>query len=433
MLLPTPQNSANDPAGTLKLHYEYDFSTGTVPIIDFTGSLVFPDLTKLTIGICDQDQPTDLTNPSLASQPKSFSATFTSHNDGKSPETHGQNVTFVTDVGVPGLLNLKNLQFSADHLGLPDVKFGTFELCTGILEVILKDLFEKLNLNGGDSPFSLFISANGFGINLHFGLPDIPLGGGTLENVRFELRSAIHFDFSGVGSGRGVFLVFNLGKFIDVGLDKIDWPNLSASEIGHAMLSLTAPISFTFTPFTVKFTSIFGFLAKWDPDTAKITFPGFMCVSMEGGLALAFDIGVAKGGVSLTLGLRWCPTLEAGQIKCLTDLAIGIIIDAHASVIELIDIRIHVELFATLHLECPPSQMIGNLIFSGYASISIAFVTIDVSFTVNLDNILGLHPCSAASNCAALPINAGSQQVEWAEVHADDCVADFLAALERVA
>jgi len=77
--------------------------------------------------------------------------------------------------------------------------------------------------------------------------------------------------------------------------------------------------------------------------------------------------------------------------------------------------------------------MIGNLVFSGYASISIAFVTIDVSFTVNLDNILGLHPCSATSNCAALPRNVLSPQVEWAMSHADDCVAEFFAALERAA
>jgi hypothetical protein len=172
-------------------------------------------------------------------------------------------------------------------------------------------------------------------------------------------------------------------------------------------------VTLTIDPFVIRFTFILGI--------RKVNVSGppefGICVTGDAGLGVAFDIGVANGGASITLGARFCPDPKTGLI-----ISVGVSIDAWATVLSIIDIRLHAELFINLYLSCAPSvHMIGHLVFSGYASLKIAFVTISASFTVNLDQFLGLSPCDKAE--ARLQGIAPSD-IEIAR-HVDSCVREF--------
>jgi hypothetical protein len=128
----------------------------------------------------------------------------------------------------------------------------------------------------------------------------------------------------------------------------------------------------------------------------------FACLTADGGLALAFDVGIAKGSVSIAIALRYCPSVTISKNTtewCLSILELGIVVDAEAVVVQIIHITIHAEFMATLNLAASsPLDMICKLTFRGYASIEVLFAKVEYDFEVNLDGLLGLH-CSGT--CSA--------------------------------
>jgi hypothetical protein len=387
-------------------------------------------LTALADPICTGDLK--LGELKLAAQPKSFKAQFGIKNNKST-----QSIVLISDVGVPGMMRITNTEFRVEGGSGVSVKFGSFELCPGLLEKILDALMKVLqDLLGGDSPFSIFFENGGLGLHWHLELPSIPLGGGSIDTLALLIRNAFRFDFGG-GGGRGFFFTLHLGKLPSVGFDGIDWPHLHMTPIGEAIIERTERMTFTFTPFTVDFACVFGFRAKasFDPHFKA---DGFMCLRADGGLALAFDIGIVRESVSLTLGLVWCPSYEDGQFHCLTQLGMAITVDARACVIEIINIRVTAELIATFDLSCkPPKDMLVHMAFHGKGSISIGFVTISKEFDVDLDKILNLHPCAEADPyckvSTALPGPARGANDDLLLAHVDKCVSTFFTAMECAA
>lgn len=382
------QKEYDDAKAALTLKYTFNYqkdSAGTLQMIgtDLSTSCSFPKLGAVTEEVCDQD-----TQFTLTSHPKSFSCEITKKHDSDLT----QNTTFVTDIGVPGVLVLNDVKFTVTGLGQTAVEFGDVELCPGLFTAILNDVISKWNLLGSGETFKflVFWDKRGPGVYLSLDPGLTKMGGGKLDNLKIEARIAFNLDFSSGGS-RSIALVINLGNGRAHNFQDIDWPNAPMASFGHEFLKQIAPVTLFIEPYDFKFTMALGFRARTVGQDLDLE--TFVCIDAEAGFGFGFS-GVAKGSATLNLALRWCPTLKDGLLQCVDVLAIGVIIDAEAVVLGLINIVLHAEIFATLLLSCsPPNRMIAHVEFSGYASIKIAFVKIEAHFTVSLDKILGLDPC----------------------------------------
>jgi hypothetical protein len=384
LLLADPE-PGKDVKGKLVLRYFYDSNHLEAP--RFEGTVDFPDLRPLAIPVCDQQIAMK-----LAMQPISLTSRFT---DATPPVT-----TLHADLGAPGVVVLKDCIFEAEGVGAPKVKFGKVSICDGLLKEIFEGIVSKL-AGFTDSDFSIRPYLGGIDFKWPIALPNVPLGLGSIENLHLEFKGDLKFDFTSVGLSRGILFAVVLGKFELESLDKLQWLKARPEVIGPRMMSLTSPVSFTFVPFTVRFSGLVGFVARIkDAPKPEVELLAFACLSAEAGLALAFDVGIVTGGVSLTVCLRWCPWayIKVSDPKNLRFqvgiLQIGIILDGHACVIGLINIRLHAEIMASLALGCSHADgVLSHVEFSGYASIKIFFAKIEVHFTVNLDPVLHITGC----------------------------------------
>jgi hypothetical protein len=396
-LMPGVFNANADPKGTLTLKYHYDSSVSPVP--EFTGTIEYPDLTSLTTPVCEGTA--DL---KLACQPKQLNARF-----GSKIQT---DVRLVFDLGVKGIFVLKDSTATLGQDGRPHFGFGKFEPCPGLFELLFSDLIKKLSSSGGNS-FQIFASLSSITFQIPIALPDVPLGAGTLINFQFHFRVAFRFDFTSSGSSRGLCTFFALGNPQFKGLEglSVDWLSVGASlddlaKFAFDVMAHIEPLSLTFTPFTVRFKSALIFRAIPIANSNLPKLQAITCFEAQGGLAFDFSLAVIKGGISIALALRWCPKLEIGATCSYFDpslLAVGIVFDGHACVIEIINIKVHAEIMASLHLGCPqPKNTIEHVVFSGYASIDMFLVTIKVDFTVDCDSILGLQHCETPKPCTTV-------------------------------
>jgi len=390
LLYPKVSNAGSTATkGKLTIHFSFHYhkENGQVTLDSQQSTAIckFPNLSGLSEEICGSSGGSLV--PTLGIHPKSFEATLTETSQHATQSSH-YTAQLIADVGVPGWLAFRDSSFQLQD-GATTFHLGKFELCPSILTKILGDLFGKLNLFGSGS-LSLHVGFDLHGpeIGLSINLLPANMGGGVISNLKFEIRLGIHIDSSTKGSGCAFALFFNLGEYLHPDLSLLDWsnPDISLSEFAQLMLRELRPVTLNIDPFVFRFTFILGVRRI---DVSGI--PEFgICLTADAGLGVSFDVGVANGGASVTVGARFCPDVRTGFI-----VSVGVMVDAWATVLSVINIRLHAELFVSLYLGCAPSfKMIGHLVFSGYASLTIAFVTISASFTVNLDNFLGLHPCS---------------------------------------
>jgi hypothetical protein len=375
---------------TIQFTFVYNKSNGDI-VLDSKQTdttCKFPDLTKLNDDLC-----TSTIQLTFGIHPKSFDADFTESDKTGNHYT----ATSVVDIGVPGLLAFRDSRFVLKD-GTTSFTLGKFDLCPNSLTLVFQDLLDKVNLFGG-SNLSLHTGWDAAGPEIGLSIDLLPagMGGGIVTNLKFEIRLGLHIDGSSLGSGCAFAIFFNLGEYLHPDLSLLDWSNsgISMADLAQSILSQLRPVTLTIDPFVFRFTFILG-IRK-----IRVSLPPEfgICVTADAGLGVAFDVGVASGGASLTLGARFCPDPTTGLV-----VAVGVTVDAWATVLEIIDIRIHAELFISLYLKCAPNfRMIGHIVFSGYASLKVAFVTISASFTVNLDDFLGLHPCSGR-DLAQFPI-----------------------------
>jgi hypothetical protein len=415
------QKEYDDKKGKLKVTYTYNYekdSTGNFKSIGNDVSTVcnFSALDKVTTEVCDQK-----TKLTLSSHPKSFSLEISKKHDAQ----FEQKTTLVIDIGVPGILVLKDLRFLVTGIGQTTVDFGDVELCPGLFAEILNVLVSDLNKSGSGDKFKflIFWDKRGPGAFLSIDPGLSKMGGGELKHLKIEARVAFNLDFSSGGGNRTIAMVINLGEGQAHNFGDIDWPSVPMSTFGHQFLRGMQTVELDIKPYTFRFGMALGFRARVVDQDLKLE--TFICIQAEAGYAFSFDGSVAKGEASLTLALRWCPTLENGVLQCVDVLAIGIIANAHAVVIGIINITLHAEIFATLLLGCsPPNRMIAHIEFSGYASITIAFVKIEAHFTVSLDKILGLDPCR--HDCVGSIQQRDHDVLELAATaHASRCVTAF--------
>ncbi len=421
MLFPTPNDGPPKPVkGKLSIQFTflYHKQNGQVTLDSQTATTTckFPDLTPLNKEICRDGAP-ELT---IGVHPKSFEATLSESNK----QGNHYNAQLVADIGVPSLLAFQDSTFAIKD-GTTSFHLGNFQLCPGVLKEILNDLFGKLNLLGNGA-LSLHVSFDLHGpeIGLSINLLPAGMGGGVLTNPKVEVRLAIHIDFGGSGSRCGFALFFNLGEYLHPDLSSLDWPNtnISLSSLLQQMLPQLRPVTLNIDPFVFRFNFILA--VRRVGVTGNLEFG--VCLSADAGLGVSFDVGVANGGASVTVGARFCPDPLTGFV-----VSVGVMIDAWATVLSIISIRLHAELFVSLYLGCPARQMIGHLVFSGYASITIAFVTISASFTVNLDSFLGLHPCQG--NPGALASAPKTLGPEVLARHVNKCVQEFAIGIRGIA
>jgi hypothetical protein len=416
--------SKNKIAGTLTLRYHYDNgSANTQDAVSFTGTIDYPDLTPLAKAVCDA--PADL---SLGCQPKHFKAEF-----GTSTPA---SVMLTFDLGVKGVFVLKDTVAQISGNGGPQFHFGSFAPCPGLFALLFSDLLTKLSgLAGNGKGFQIFPSLTGLTFQWPISLPNLPLGGGSLSNLQFHFRTAFRFDFTSGGQKRGVFSLFAIGIPDFKGLEGfgLDWlAAVQMLDLGMSIMPHIEPVTLTISPFTVRFKSGLGFRAIPSASGDLPRLEAFACIEIQGGLALEFSIEIIKGGVSITLALRWCPTLVIDpNLRCVafdpSHLAIGIVIDGHACVIEMINIKVYAEIMALLKLGCPnPKQTLEDVEFSGYASIDLFMVSIRVDFHVNFDAILGLTHCDTPAPCMALNGRPTPDQLHVAVMqHIDDAIASL--------
>jgi hypothetical protein len=388
-----------EPEGELTIEYSFDSERPLEH--SASGRLEFPDLTGLTKAVCERDMKFG-----LAAQPKKFEGSFETPFGGP-PPTFRAEVT--ADLGVPGILRFKDTKFRVTESDLvPQVTWGTLDVCDGVLKIILEKIVLKLlaMLGGGGGggggnnfPFSIKLDLSGLQIGFDLGSQtDIPLGGGTLRNLNFGFRLAINFDFTGSGSQRGLFMAVFLGKMRVPHLEGFQWAGVALVDLGHLLMSRVDALEFQFTPFVARLGLALGFRVLPPAGGLQLERSQFLaCLRLDGGISLAFDVGIASGSVSLALTVRYCPTAELtaeGVKYCLSIVAVGIVFDGRASVAGVITVNLHAEIIATLKLGCEkPNEMISHVVFSGSASIEIAWVKVEFHFTVNLDSILGLRSC----------------------------------------
>lgn len=349
--------------------------------------------------------------------PRSFRATFKKSID--APADY--DATLKADVGVPGLLVLKNCTMQSRPGEAVAFKPGDLEPCGDLLKQVFELLLDKLKGllgfggdggGGGKSPFKFeFLDGlKGFMVSLRLPVPRIPFGIGSLENLTFDFRLGLSIDISRSGINTGSMFTFILGDYPKKGFGGIKWLDLPMPEIGMQIFKDLRPPTLTVTPFTVRFSTIIAVRVK-PPKTEGLTLPNpfkqvcfeaVACISGEGGLALSFDIGVANGTVSITLGIVWCPHAafkfeftpsgaRGDEAFSFDEIALVARLELNASVLGVVNIFVRVQAMAQLKLTCKES-ILTHLEISGTASIEMLFVTVDVSFTVNLDPLLGINP-----------------------------------------
>jgi hypothetical protein len=411
------------------------------------GAVDFADFTKGVGDVCEG---------SLAFRikiaPRSFHASFK-----KSLEAPADyDATLVADVGVPGLLVLKNCQVTAKAGQAVSFRPGDLTPCGELLKEVFELLLDKLKgllgfgsgggnsggSSGGKSPFSvdLLDGLKGFLVSLRLPVPRIPLGIGSLENLTFDFRLGLSIDISKSGVNTGSMFTFILGDYPKKGFGGIKWLELPLPDVGMAIFKELRPPTLTITPFTVRFSTILAVRVR-PPRTEGLTIPNpfrsvcfsaAACISGEGGLALAFDIGVANGTVSITVGIVWCPHatylftfrpdgVRGDEAFSFDEIALVARLELKASVLGVVNIFVRVQAMAQLKLTCKES-ILTHLEVSGTASIEVLFVTVDVSFTVDLDPLLGINPqaCmrdkTGPQQLCALPEPSALAQLALAEL-----------------
>ncbi len=385
--------------------------------VEVDASVEFPELTK---GVSDVCEGTLAFRIKIA--PRSFNATFK-----KSFEDPADyDVTLMADVGVPGLLVLKNCRIQSKPGESVSFKPGDLEPCGELLKIVFELLLEKLKGllgfgggNGGGSNsgsskspfrFDLLDGLKGFMISLRLPVPRIPFGIGSLENLTFDFRLGLSIDISRSGINTGSMFTFILGDWPKKGFGGLKWLDLDLPDIGRAIFKDLRPPTLTVTPFTVRFSTVIAVRVK-PPRTGgldipnpfrRVCFQAVACISGEGGLAIAFDIGVANGTVSITLGIVWCPHatylfdfspdgVRGDESFSFDEIALVARLELKASVLGIVNIFVRVQAMAQLKLACEES-ILTHLEVSGTASIEMFLVTVDVSFTVDLDPLLGIDP-----------------------------------------
>jgi len=367
----------------------------------------FPDFTKGVQDVCEGSIAFR-----IKIKPRSFHASFN-----KSIQKDADyNAKLVADIGVPGLLVLKNCELTSRPGTAVDFKPGDFSFCGELLKKIIEPLLDKLKdllgFGGGGgggkkkSPFDFDLTTDPFGflVKLRLPLPRIPFGTGSLENVVFDFRLLLAIDISRSGINTGAMLTFIFGDYPEKDLGK--WLDLDLPDFGMAIFKKLRPPTLTITPFTVRFSTIISVRVKPPkskglslPDPfKKVCFQAAACINGEGGLALAFDIGVAHGTISITLGIVWCPHAEylidqggTNENFSFDEIALVARLELNASVLGVVNIFVRVQAMAQLKLSCKES-ILTHLEVSGTATIEILFASIDVSFTVNCDPLLGINP-----------------------------------------
>jgi hypothetical protein len=399
-----PPNPQPEVKGKMLVTIEYDSGdTSGIPLTK--ASLTFPDLTSIAKPICNIDHY----QFRIAAQPKSFEWRWNN-------KSNADNLTrLVTDIGVPGILNLKNTEFTQAGDGGLVPKLGGLEFCSGLLNLLLDKILlavqEKLGLGGGDTKFEIHFFKDALFFKLpSIDIPAVPLGGGRLRHLGIDLRMELKLDFSALGKSSGAFFAIFFGKFHGPRFGGIDWYSESIDGLGHVFLRLLEPAELSFTPYVVRFGGMLGVrltagkgntTAVDLPNPDKLTMQAFVCIAIEGGIGVSFDYGIARGGVSVALALRYCPTVTVrlnGTQLCLTKVGIGIVVDGDVEVARVVTIHVHAEIVGTLQLACgKPNEMLCNVVFSGYASVDLWLVTVDYPFSVSLDNVLGFHCCNDKS------------------------------------
>jgi len=357
----------------------------------------------------------------------------------------------VADVGVPGLLVLKNCTIQSRSGQSVSFVPGDLTPCGELLKQVFELLLEKLKglmgFNNKSKPFTFeFLDdLRGFLVGLRLPVLRIPFGMGSLEHLTFDFRLALSIDISKGGTNAGSMLAFILGDYPKKGFGGLKWLDLDLPEIGMSIFKDLRPPTLTVTPFTVRFSTIIAVRVR-PPRThdlsltfQEVCFDAVACISGEGGLALAFDIGVAHGSVSVTLGIVWCPhasykvSMGPAGVKgdsyfSFDEIAVVARIELNASVLGVVNIFVRIQAMAQLKLTCEKS-ILTHLEVSGTASIEVLFATIDVHFTVDLDPYLGIDPnacknVKGAPNHCALPETdehihqAVNEFFRWVEVAA---------------
>jgi hypothetical protein len=357
--------------------------------------------------------------------PRSFRASFKK----TLAEAPQYDAVLVADIGVPGLLVLKGCELRSRSGQSVAFTPGSLQPCGELLKKVFELLLEKLkgllpdssgggggNGGGGGgrskSPFQLDLLSDPFGFlaSLKLALPRIPFGTGSLENLVFDFRLALAIDVSKSGIDSGSLFSFILGDYPVKGFGALRWLSLPIEDVARGIFKQLRPPTLTVTPFTVRFSTVITVRVK-PPRTHDLTLPdpfksvcfdAAVCISGEGGLALAFDIGVANGTVSITVGIVWCPhasyefNFTPGAAKedehfSFDEVALVARLELKASVLGVVNIFVRVEAMAQLKLTCKES-ILTHLEVSGMASIEVLFATVDVAFTVNLDPLLGINP-----------------------------------------
>lgn len=378
-------------------------------------TLDFPEFTKGVSDVCSGSL-----SFRLKVAPRSFHASFKKTLD-QPPDF---DAILKADIGVPGLLALKNCELHSRSGQSVSFKPGDLAICGDLLkrvfELLLDKLKDLLGFSGGggggkkQSPFDFQLLTNPFGflVKLRLALPRIPMGAGSLEHLTFDLRLALAIDISRTGIRAGSLMAFILGDYNFPGFGDLKWLDLSIDNVARGIFKQLRPPTLTITPFTVRFSVVIAVRVN-PPRTGDLTLPNpfkavcfqaAACISGEGGLALAFDIGVANGSVSITLGIVWCPTAiylfdtspqkpghGGDEYFSFDEIALVARLELNASVLGIVNIFVRVEAMAQLKLTCDKS-ILTHLEVSGTASIEIGFFSVDVAFTVDLDPLLGIDP-----------------------------------------
>lgn len=427
-----------DNTGTLTIHEKIHLDErggNTGPQVSKTDAEVdstvdFPSFTKGVTSACDG--PLSFR---MRVTPKSFRATFKKSLSGPTE----YDATLVADIGVPGLLVLKDCKMQSRPGQAVSFSPGSLEPCGDLLKQIFEFLLEKLKGllklgDGGDSPFTFELLDHliGFLVKFRIPMPKIPFGIGSLESLTFDTRMALAIDISRSGIRAGGLMTFILGDYPKPGLGKFDWLNGELVDFAMSIFRDMSPPTLNCTPFTVRFSVVIS--VKVTPPKGKpeglsipnpfqsVCFAAAVCISAEGGLSIGFDIGVASGRISLTLGIIWCPNAKylfsvtpTGGAKddgyfSFDEIALFVRIELTASVLGIVNVFVRVEVLVQLKLTCKDA-IVSHMECSGTARIEMGFVKYNFDFTVDLDPILGIkkdpkcfaNSGPASKGCALLP------------------------------
>lgn len=386
----------------MKLEAGSDVRGGTKVLARVESTVDFPDFSRGRSEICEQEL-----GFRIATAPRSFHAGFL-QDFGARPKF---DATLKADVGIPGFLLLKDCTITSRAGNAVEFKPGNLSICGELLRKVFEALLEMAKAKagiggGGDSPFSFeFLDGlKGFLVKLRLPLPRVPMGAGSIDHLTFDLRLALSLDFSGGGLNAGALMTFILGDFNFPGFGGIPWLKLDLPTVARRIFTRTDRPTIFVTPFVIRFGVVIAVRVRPPKSLTSgfevVCFDAVACVSGEAGLGVAFDVGVAWGHISITIGIVWCPNatyefnttnLKGNAYFSFDEVSFLARIEAYASVLGLVNITVYVEIMANLRLTCPKG-VVSHMEVNGTAHIEMLFVEIDQDFHVDLDPILGIDP-----------------------------------------